>query len=82
MEYFIIIYFCLKANCAVGWINQPFTEMETCNSYSNVYSREMQKRAPESSGEVYCVPKEVLSDAREQFSMIQLHKLEDIPSTK
>ena len=82
MEYFIAVYFCLWGDCAAGWVNQPFTEMQTCNAYSNVYSLEMQKRAPESSGEIYCVPGDVLEEARQKFPMVQLHKLEDLAPAK
>ena len=82
MEYFVVIWFCLFGDCAAGWVDQPFTDMQTCSAYSNVYSLEMQKRAPESSGEIYCITAPVLEQARQDFPMIQLQKLEDLPPIK
>lgn len=82
MEYFVVVWFCLFGDCGAGWVNQSFTDMNTCSAYSNVYSLELQKRVPESSGEIYCVSKSVLEDAKQQFPMVQLQKLEDLPSIK
>ena len=82
MEYFIIISFCLFGDCGTGWINQPFSDKDTCDAYSTVYSKEVQKRVPESSGEIYCVESHILAQARQDLDMVQLHRLEDLPPVK
>ena len=82
MEYFVVIWFCLFGDCGAGWVNQPFADINTCNAYSNVYSVEVQKRVPESSGEIYCITAPVLEQAKQDFNMVQLHRLEDLPPVK
>ena len=82
MEYFIVVWFCLFGDCAAGWVNQPFSDKDTCGAYSSVYSMEMQKRVPESSGEIYCVESHILAQARQDLDMVQLQKLEDLPPVK
>lgn len=75
---FAVVYFCIAETCAMGWIDQPFDNDVTCTAYSQVYLDEMQKRAPESSAEMWCVGKDLLQSAREQFDMIEMKRLEDI----
>ena len=64
----------------MGWVNQPFDDEITCTAYSQVYSKEMQKRAPESTGELFCVKEGVLKSAMENFDLIEMKRLEDIPN--
>ena len=76
---FIAIYFCVAGNCAAGWVNQPFTDEATCTAYSQVYSMELQARAPESQGEIICVTEQELRQAMQQFNIIEMQRLEDLP---
>lgn len=76
---FIAIYFCVAGDCAAGWVNQPFTDEATCTAYSQVYSTELQARSPESQGEIICVTEQELRQAMQQFDIIELKPLEDLP---
>lgn len=80
--FFIAIYFCFAGSCGVGWVNQPLQGEDTCNAYSQLYSQEIQKRAPESSGEIYCVPESLLGEAIEKFEMVEMKTLEELTSLK
>lgn len=76
---FIAIYFCVAGSCAVGWVNQPFTDEATCTAYSQVYSMELRARSPESQGEIICVTEQELRQAMQQFDIMELKPLEDLP---
>ena len=76
---FIAIYFCVAGSCAAGWVNQPFTDKATCTAYSQVYSMELQARAPESQGKIICVTEQELRQAMQQFDIIEFQRLEDLP---
>lgn len=77
---YAVVYFCAMETCAIGWIDEPFQDKLTCTAYSQLYVNEMQTRAPESSGEILCVEKDLLQSAMSQFDFIELKKLDDIPS--
>lgn len=76
---FIAIYFCVAGSCAAGWVNQPFTDEATCTAYSQVYATEMKALAPESKGGIICVTETELRQAMQQFDIIELQRLENLP---
>jgi|TARA_A100001011_G_C14300029_1_gene840325 hypothetical protein len=75
---FVTIYFCIWGSCSVGWIDEPLLDYTTCNAYANAYMEEIRLRAPESSGEMYCLEEQYLADYIREYQPTEFVNLEEM----
>ena len=75
---FVTIYFCIWGSCSVGYINEPLPNITTCYAYAEAYMEEIQARAPESSGEMYCMEEQYLAKYIQEFQPTEFKKLEEM----
>ena len=77
MKFFLVATICTQL-CYTGYIEKPFDDEMACKAYSGVYASVMQKKYPDTSGEINCVPENLMEDLKEAVSMGILKTLEQL----
>lgn len=66
------------STCMSGVIQEPFDDQQSCQAYGTVYAEVLQKKAPDSSGELNCVPENMMPSLRAEVSLGVMRPLEEL----
>lgn len=77
MKFFLVVTMCIQA-CYSGYIQESFVDQKSCQAYGSVYAEVLQKKYPESSGELNCVPANMMEDLKNEVPLGILKPLEEL----
>jgi hypothetical protein len=77
MKFFLVVTMCMQV-CYSGYIQEPFDNQQSCQAYGTVYAEVLQQKFPQSSGELNCVPANMMDDLKQELPLGILKPLEEL----